>query len=102
MRKSTPFLVVYRYPQQLSKRDLLQRDFRTNIVSCTTVSHEPSGLAQALISFAAVLLAIFPWIALLFTAILIVVLFAAARRRDQPETASQASIAEREKGSLDG
>ncbi|KAI9465848.1 hypothetical protein BJY52DRAFT_492531 [Lactarius psammicola] len=50
----------------------------------------------------AVLLAIFPWIALLFNAILVVILFAAARRRGEPETASQSSMAEREKGSLDG
>ncbi|KAH9072927.1 hypothetical protein EDB83DRAFT_143354 [Lactarius deliciosus] len=50
----------------------------------------------------AVLLAIFPWITLLFTAILVAVLFAAARRRDELETASQSSMVEREKGSLDG
>lgn len=58
--------------------------------------------STALMSFAAVLLAIFPWIALLFNVIVIVILFAAAQRRDEPETISQMSITAREKGSLDG
>jgi hypothetical protein len=46
----------------------------------------------------AVLLAIFPWIALLFTIILIVILFAAARRRVESGTTLRSSMAEREKG----
>jgi hypothetical protein len=42
-----------------------------------------------------VLLAVFPWIALLFTIILIVVLFAAARRRVEPGTTLRSSMAEK-------
>jgi len=45
-----------------------------------------------------VLLAIFPWIALLFNVILIAVLFAAARRRVKPDPSVQSSMAEKEKG----
>ncbi|KAN0130084.1 hypothetical protein V8E53_012029 [Lactarius tabidus] len=45
-----------------------------------------------------VLLGIFPWIALLFNVILIVILFAAARRRVKPDPSLQSSMAEKEKG----
>ncbi|KAI0300561.1 hypothetical protein B0F90DRAFT_1723965 [Multifurca ochricompacta] len=48
----------------------------------------------------AVLLAVFPWIALLFNIILVVVLLTAARRRDRLETTSQSSISQREKASI--
>jgi len=44
-----------------------------------------------------VLLAIFPWIALLFNIILVVVLFAASRRRDEPGSTLRSSMVEREK-----
>jgi type IV secretory pathway TrbD component len=45
----------------------------------------------------AVLLAIFPWIALLFATVLIFILFAAARRRVPSEMTSQLPISEGEK-----
>jgi len=48
----------------------------------------------------AVLLAIFPWITLLFTTILIFVLFAAARKRAQPEIISETTNIDDEKAGL--
>ncbi|KAH9965261.1 hypothetical protein BC827DRAFT_1153585 [Russula dissimulans] len=48
----------------------------------------------------AVLLAIFPWITLLFTTILIFVLFAAARKRVQQEKTSQPTNSDDEKAGL--
>jgi hypothetical protein len=47
--------------------------------------------------FSVVLLAIFPWIALLFATFLIAVLFAAARRHTQLETTSKPPISDGEK-----
>jgi len=47
-----------------------------------------------------VLLAIFPWISLLFTVVLIVVLFMAARKRAELEATSRPSISGGEKASL--
>ncbi|KAI0254570.1 hypothetical protein BJV78DRAFT_928869 [Lactifluus subvellereus] len=69
----------------------------------------PAQLVQATLSGAgesdkysklhsAVLLAILPWISLLFTVVLIVVLFVAARRRVELEATSRPSISGGEKG----
>jgi type IV secretory pathway TrbD component len=92
--------MVCSYLNQPLQRHSLPRVCRPNIVSYTPVSHrQPSlVLAQALISFVDVLLGIFPWIALLFNVILIVILFAAARRRVKPDPSLQSSMAEKEKG----
>ena len=74
-------------------------DRRPNIVNCTLVSHKQlyPSTRPGIDFFVDILLAVFPWIALLFNAILIAILFAAARRRIEPEPSLQSSIVEREK-----
>jgi len=57
-----------------------------------------SSLGTEILTFLqAVLLAIFPWITLLFTGILIFILFAAARKGVQPETTSEPTRIDNEK-----
>ena len=93
--------MVCNYPRKLYKQRLPRQESLINIVRNIPVRHTVSSSVvfgiNVLTSSAVVLLAIFPWITLVFTTALIVVLFMAARRRVLLETSSQIPMSEGEK-----
>lgn len=96
-----PSLMVCNYLRKLYKQRLPRRESQTNIARNIPVRHTVSSSGafgiNILTSSLAVLLAIFPWITLVFTSALIIVLFMAARRRVWLETSSQIPMSEEEK-----